>query len=149
MQPYDAVATEYFLKIWEFATFKYYSELHGYCARAAIVDWHEAAPWLLSPHEGALRSVLNLWDKYFECQGERAFIRTPSGFIGIAPCDDDSQENDWIVLPYGSMNPMILRDVGSGNWQFRGLAYVHRVMNGELHRHIPTLELEEMDFRII
>lgn len=98
------------------------------------------------------------WMFYFEtfrqlANGQRecskTFFETESGFLGMTMCDDPSENNDWIVLPYGSAKPLVLRDTGSGTWEFRGLAFIHGIMRRELEQHFQDLGLEEMEFQIV
>ncbi|KAK3117238.1 hypothetical protein LTR53_001573 [Teratosphaeriaceae sp. CCFEE 6253] len=64
-------------------------------------------------------------------QGHCMFA-TVGGFLGGAP--DMSEADDVIALVRGCNLPLILRQQGDSSYLFRGLGYVHGIMQDELHR---------------
>ncbi|KAK4494616.1 hypothetical protein PRZ48_013972 [Zasmidium cellare] len=105
---------------------------------------------------------LGLWDKTVRqeahpiitsCIGHFAasvfqgatFFMTRTGFLGAGP--PGIQEGDSIVLPYGSRHPMALQENrDDGTFEFKGLTYIHGIMEGELLTRLPNTVFEEEDF---
>lgn len=69
---------------------------------------------------------------------------TQAGFLGLGPIG--IHVNDQIVLPYGSRHPMALEEDDEGTWEFKGLTYVHGIMEGEILEALPNVKFEERDF---
>lgn len=75
--------------------------------------------------------------RIFEAANHRRFVRTETGFIGLAA--PTARPGDCVTLFAGGAVPILLRDVdgASGNgklWEIVGDAYIHGAMFGEAFR---------------
>ncbi|KAK3072033.1 hypothetical protein LTR53_007580 [Teratosphaeriaceae sp. CCFEE 6253] len=112
--------------------FRWWSEYVGLLAApletgAAMTGSPEQQYWK-HVDEGYSRFVpyANLSD-----QGHCMFA-TVGGFLGAAP--DMSEAGDVVALVRGCNLPLILRQQEDSSFLFRGLGYVHGIMQDELHR---------------
>jgi hypothetical protein len=78
---------------------------------------------------------------YTTCMGDM-FKRRPflsaEGYVGLAP--SHAEPGDVIVIIYGAIVPFILRNVGDGQFNLVGEAYVHGIMVGEYMEQNPLTE---------
>ena len=70
---------------------------------------------------------------------------TTDGLIGLAPAT--IEVGDSIVLLHGSKLPLVLRP-SKDEYNFRGFAYVHGILDGELIRAWQSQDIQEQEFRI-
>jgi Heterokaryon incompatibility protein (HET) len=67
----------------------------------------------------------------------RPFL-SAQGYVGLAP--SLAEVGDVIVIIYGAIVPFIIRDLGNGQFEFVGEAYVHGIMDGEYVEKGPPTE---------
>lgn len=84
--------------------------------------------------EAPLRSYASSIDSMFK---RRPFL-SEEGYVGLAP--SHAEVKDVIVIIYGAIVPFVLRDLGNGQYQFIGEAYVHGIMDGEYIEKDPQTE---------
>ncbi|KAK4501245.1 hypothetical protein PRZ48_007052 [Zasmidium cellare] len=80
---------------------------------------------------------------------ESLSTKTASGRRAAAQGPATAKEHDLVILPYGSRHPMLLRPQGEHVYTYQSFLNVFGIMDGELLKDYPDLELEEMDFKIL
>ena len=82
---------------------------------------------------------------------ERSFVKTPEGYIGLAPLN--AQPGDQVCILLGSKFPMLLRPTSKSQYQVIGSCYVHGLTNGEAflgpmpEQYQPILAFDEVTRR--
>lgn len=90
----------------------------------------------------------NWWDYSMFVDGDRGTVfLTECGFVGFGPEKPDP--GDVVVLPYGSRHPMLLHPTSKAAFTFKGFLLVPGIMNGDLVKTLPDLELEEREFTLV
>ncbi|KAF2159825.1 hypothetical protein M409DRAFT_29635 [Zasmidium cellare ATCC 36951] len=88
------------------------------------------------------------WDEYLTfARGQAGLLVTKCGFLCCGPVT--AEEHDVVILPYGSRHPMLLRRQAEDTYTFQSFLYVFGIMEEELIKTCPDLELEEMEFKIV
>ncbi|KAK3620596.1 hypothetical protein LTR56_023309 [Elasticomyces elasticus] len=105
---------------------------HPYAAEA--LGWSE---------EEVQTDSLLMWEGLMESSETVCMFLTYNGFLGFAP--GNASHGDSIVFLRGARWPVVLRQY-EDCWEFRGLAYVAGIMNGELVDVLKDMHLTEKEF---